>query len=144
MLLEQPVETGDIFRMCQTKDEAIRDFSRAREAARDDLNAAGSLARRALDCLPDDSPALADLLVLGAEALVEDAELIREELERCRRVLDRMAAAGGEHVGEALSSVPVEAMYTRMNAYAVTTADIVINVTPKRNCPGRPTRKTNR
>ncbi len=26
VLLEQPVETGDVFRMCQTKDEAIRDW----------------------------------------------------------------------------------------------------------------------
>jgi len=52
----------------------------------------------------------------GAEALVEDAELIREELERCRLVLDRMAAAGGEHVGEALSAVPVEAMFEEVRA----------------------------
>ena len=28
ILLEQPVQTGDIFRMCQTKDEAIRDWVR--------------------------------------------------------------------------------------------------------------------
>src|SRR3982751_6947310 len=26
VLLERPVETGDLFRMCQTKDEAIRDW----------------------------------------------------------------------------------------------------------------------
>jgi two-component system sensor histidine kinase RegB len=44
----------------------------------------------------------------GGEGLRQDAELIREELERCRLVLDRMAAAGGEHVGEALSIVPVD------------------------------------
>jgi len=49
--------------------------------------------------------------VPGAEALVEDAELIREELDRCRGVLDRMAAAGGEHVGETLQSVSVEALF---------------------------------
>ncbi|MFW2387192.1 MAG: ATP-binding protein [Polyangiales bacterium] len=49
--------------------------------------------------------------VPGGEGLVEDAELIREELVRCRLVLDRMAAAGGEHVGEALSSVPVESLF---------------------------------
>lgn len=52
----------------------------------------------------------------GGEALVEDAELIREELERCRRVLDRMAAAGGEHVGEPLSTVSVEAMFSEVRA----------------------------
>jgi two-component system sensor histidine kinase RegB len=43
----------------------------------------------------------------GGDALRQDAELIRAELERCRVVLDRMAAAGGEHVGEALSEVRV-------------------------------------
>ncbi len=43
----------------------------------------------------------------GAESLREDAELIRAELERCRLVLDRMAAAGGEHVGETLTTVRV-------------------------------------
>jgi two-component system, sensor histidine kinase RegB len=47
----------------------------------------------------------------GGESLVEDAELIREELERCRVVLDRMAAAGGEHVGETLRSVSVEDLF---------------------------------
>ncbi|UCH30573.1 MAG: HAMP domain-containing histidine kinase, partial [Myxococcales bacterium] len=48
----------------------------------------------------------------GAEALLEDAELIREELERCRVVLDRMAAAGGEHVGEAVTSVSMESVFS--------------------------------
>jgi len=54
--------------------------------------------------------------VPDGEGLVEDAELIREELERCRLVLDRMAAAGGEHVGEALSSVSVEALFEEVRA----------------------------
>jgi len=44
----------------------------------------------------------------GAEGLLGDAELIREELERCRVVLDRMAAAGGEHVGETISTCRLE------------------------------------
>jgi two-component system sensor histidine kinase RegB len=47
----------------------------------------------------------------GGEGLVEDAELIHEELERCRVVLARMAAAGGEHVGETLRSIPVEDLF---------------------------------
>ncbi len=54
--------------------------------------------------------------VPGGEGLVEDAELIREELERCRVVLDRMAAAGGEHVGEAVSSVSVEELFVEVRA----------------------------
>ena len=54
--------------------------------------------------------------VPGGEGLVEDAELIREELERCRLVLDRMAAAGGEHVGEAMRSVPVDALFREVRS----------------------------
>lgn len=54
--------------------------------------------------------------VPGGEGLVEDAELIREELERCRLVLDRMAAAGGEHVGETPSSLSVEALFVEVRA----------------------------
>lgn len=54
--------------------------------------------------------------VPGGESLVEDAELIREELERCRLVLDRMAAAGGEHVGEALSRISVEALFAAVRS----------------------------
>ncbi len=49
--------------------------------------------------------------VPGGEGLAQDAELIREEVERCRVVLDRMAAAGGEHVGETLSSLSVEELF---------------------------------
>jgi two-component system sensor histidine kinase RegB len=52
--------------------------------------------------------------VPGGEGLVEDAELIRAELERCRVVLDRMAAAGGEHVGEIPSSVSVEGLFAEV------------------------------
>jgi len=44
----------------------------------------------------------------GGESLREDAQLIRAELERCRLVLDRMAEAGGEHVGEASTLVRIE------------------------------------
>ncbi|KPK17185.1 MAG: hypothetical protein AMJ62_02885 [Myxococcales bacterium SG8_38] len=49
--------------------------------------------------------------VPDGEALAQDAELIREELERCRAVLDRMSAAGGQHVGETLRSLPVETLF---------------------------------
>jgi len=54
--------------------------------------------------------------VPGGEALVEDAELIREELERCRLVLDRMAAAGGEHVGEVSTLFPVKSLFAEVRA----------------------------
>jgi two-component system sensor histidine kinase RegB len=52
--------------------------------------------------------------VPGGEALVEDADLIREELERCRAVLDRMALAGGEHVGETSNELTVEELFSEV------------------------------
>ncbi|MBW2627785.1 MAG: HAMP domain-containing histidine kinase [Deltaproteobacteria bacterium] len=53
----------------------------------------------------------------GGEGLAQDAELIREELERCRVVLDRMAAAGGEHMGETRSSVSIEDLFTKVRSH---------------------------
>jgi two-component system sensor histidine kinase RegB len=50
----------------------------------------------------------------GAEGLLDDAKLIREELERCRVVLDRMATSGGEHVGEAITSISVEDLFAEV------------------------------
>ncbi len=52
--------------------------------------------------------------IQGGAGLVEDAELIHEELERCRLVLDRMAASGGEHVGESLGSIPLEDLFAEV------------------------------
>lgn len=54
--------------------------------------------------------------VPGAERLLEDAALIREELERCRLVLDRMAAAGGEPVGETLRSMSVTELFDEVRS----------------------------
>jgi len=48
------------------------------------------------------------------DAIVEDVDLIREELERCRAVLDRMAVAGGEHVGEASERVDVPELFAEV------------------------------
>jgi two-component system sensor histidine kinase RegB len=77
--------------------------------------------------------------VPGGEGLVEDAELIRGELERCRVVLDRMAAAGGENVGETLRIVSIEEVFrdvrTRLNpdqaARWVTTTDVATIEAPR-------------
>lgn len=52
----------------------------------------------------------------GSESLIEDADLIREELERCRAVLDRMALAGGEHVGETFQELDVEALFSEVRS----------------------------
>lgn len=54
--------------------------------------------------------------VAGAETLLEDAKLIREELERCRVVLDRMAAAGGEHMGEIVAPLEVETLFDEVRS----------------------------
>lgn len=54
--------------------------------------------------------------VPGGEGLVDDALLIREELGRCRVVLDRMAAAGGEHVGETRSVVSIEEVFAKVRS----------------------------
>ena len=50
----------------------------------------------------------------GGEGLLDDARLIREELERCRIVLDRMATAGGEHVGETITAIPVVDLFAEV------------------------------
>jgi len=52
--------------------------------------------------------ALARLPAADAEALVADARLVRAELERCRRILDSMAADAGQAVGEAPTAVTVD------------------------------------
>jgi two-component system sensor histidine kinase RegB len=54
--------------------------------------------------------ALARLPGGEAESLVADARLIRAELERCRRILDSMAAEAGQSAGEAPAPVGVEAL----------------------------------
>ena len=45
------------------------------------------------------------------DALLADADLIRDEVQRCRRVLDQIAMAGGEPSGEAPSAIPVEELF---------------------------------
>lgn len=46
----------------------------------------------------------------AAEALLADARLIRAELERCRRILDAMAAEAGQAAGEAPAPVTAHAL----------------------------------
>jgi two-component system sensor histidine kinase RegB len=38
-----------------------------------------------------------------------DLQLIRDQVGRCREILDRMAAHAGEHVGESLARLPIQA-----------------------------------
>jgi two-component system, sensor histidine kinase RegB len=51
--------------------------------------------------------ALARLPQESAGPLLEDARLIRSELQRCRRILDEMAARAGENAGEDTVRVPL-------------------------------------
>jgi two-component system sensor histidine kinase RegB len=54
--------------------------------------------------------ALARLPAAEAGALLEDAGLSRAELERCRRILDQMAARSGETTGEVPETVSVKGL----------------------------------
>ena len=60
----------------------------------------------ARDSVPNASPSTAPL----SDALLTDARLIRAELQRCRAILDRMAAQAGETVGEMPAPVSVIAL----------------------------------
>jgi two-component system sensor histidine kinase RegB len=63
---------------------------------------------RTLEQLPPHAAAAVDALGPDAHArLLADAHLIRDELQRCRAILDRMAAQAGEPVGEMPSAVSV-------------------------------------
>jgi len=44
----------------------------------------------------------------GADDLVPDARLIRQEVERCREILQQMAARAGEGAGEMLAAISVQ------------------------------------
>lgn len=100
VLLEQPVETGDIFRMCQTKDEPIRDWVKLAVAR---ARAAGAPAvfwldeRRGHDAeiiakvnarLPEHDTAGLDLRIL------KPVDAMRFSLERIRRGADTIAVTG--------------------------------------------------
>ncbi len=52
----------------------------------------------------------------GGARLVEDAELIRAEVDRCRAILDRMAARFGESVGERPERVETERLFEAVRA----------------------------
>ncbi len=100
VLLEQSVETGDIFRMCQTKDEAIRDWvklgvSRARATGTPAifwLDAArghdAEIIRKVEAYLPEHDTQGLDVQVLPP------VEAMGFALERIRRGEDTIAATG--------------------------------------------------
>jgi len=46
----------------------------------------------------------------SADELVPDARLIRQEVERCREILQQMAARAGEDAGEMLAAISVQGM----------------------------------
>lgn len=44
----------------------------------------------------------------GAEDVIEDVHLIRSQLDRCRNILDRMAGAAGQAIGESMTRMTVK------------------------------------
>ncbi|HMB68843.1 MAG TPA: NADP-dependent isocitrate dehydrogenase, partial [bacterium] len=99
-LLEQVVEGGDVFRMCQTKDEAIRDWvklavSRARASGTPALfwldenrGHDAEIIRKVEAYLPDHDTSGLEILVLDPVAAM------RFSLERIRRGEDTIAVTG--------------------------------------------------
>jgi two-component system sensor histidine kinase RegB len=51
--------------------------------------------------------------LLSDRGLEEDARLIRSEVERCRLILERMGAQGGDPIGEAPSAVDLQELLRR-------------------------------
>lgn len=52
----------------------------------------------------------------AADAMRDDLRLIRRELDRCRRILDGMAAGAGELVGEAPATIPASILLDEVRA----------------------------
>lgn len=52
----------------------------------------------------------------AADAMRDDLRLIRQELDRCRRILDGMAAGAGELVGEAPATIAASALVEEVRA----------------------------
>ena len=66
----------------------------------------------------------------GGDALLEDAALIREQIERCRRVLEQMAADAGASLGDDLALVKVPALLDACRAGLTGEAAIVVRCDP--------------
>ena len=52
----------------------------------------------------------------AADSMRDDLQLIRGELDRCRRILDGMAAGAGEPVGEAPEAIPANGLLEEVRA----------------------------
>ncbi len=96
------------------REQALRD-AEARRARAEKLQALGTLAAGAAHELATPLSTIAVVakevehaVRKGGEAeLIDDVALIRSELDRCRAILDRMAAEAGQATGESPSDVPV-------------------------------------
>ena len=100
VLLAQPVEPGDIFRMCQTKDEPIRDWvklavGRARAAGapavfwlNEERGHDREIIAKVHACLPEHDTAGLDLRIM------KPVDAMRFSLERIRRGENTIAATG--------------------------------------------------
>lgn len=99
-LLEQPVETGDIFRMCQTKDESIRDWvklgvTRARASSTPAIFWLDSERGHDAQLLAKVEAYLADHDTDGLDIrMLKPTEAMAFSLERIRRGEDTIAVTG--------------------------------------------------
>lgn len=100
VLMEQPVEAGDIFRMCQTKDETIKDWvklavNRARASNTPaifwlDENRAHDreIISKVNKCLPEHDTTGLEIIIL------KPVDAMKYTLERTRKGLDTISATG--------------------------------------------------
>ena len=100
VLLEQTVETGDIFRMCQTKDEPIRDWvklavGRARASGAPALFWLDERRGHDTEIIAKVSAYLSDHDTAGLDIrILKPVDAMRFSLERIRRGEDTIAATG--------------------------------------------------
>jgi isocitrate dehydrogenase len=99
-LLEQPVQSGDIFRMCQAKDEAIRDWvklavNRSRASGSPVVFWLDEIRAHDREIIKKVQTYLADHDTSGLEILIKSpAEAMQYTLERVRRGDDTISATG--------------------------------------------------
>lgn len=119
--------------------ERDRDLETARESARRGERLA-SLATLAAGAAHELASPLSTIAVAAKEveralrgvavpaAVSEDAQLIREQVERCREILNRLAADAGQSVGEASEPIAVDELIEAAVAAAPTAAAVRVSV----------------
>lgn len=119
-----------------------RDLEAARESARRAERLA-SLATLAAGAAHELASPLSTIAVAAKEveralrgaavpaAVSEDAQLIREQVERCREILNRLAADAGQSVGEASEAMALEVLLAEVAAAAPPGSRVTASVAPE-------------